>query len=389
VSDGRFTDDRQAMARAIELARLGLGHTWPNPMVGCVVVRDGAVLAEGYHHRHGEDHAEVDALLKVDFEAEGACLYVNLEPCCHFGCTPPCTDAILRSGVNRVVVGMLDRNPLVNGKGIQLLEDAGIEVVVGVLEEDCRALNEVYAVNLDSPRPFVTLKAAITADGRLATRTGKSKWITGELARQHVHRERAAHQAVLVGVGTVLSDDPALTVRLEPDEPGLDNPTRVILDSSLRTPTDARLLASDGVDVLLCTTQPQLATERAQALERAGAELIPCGPGPRVDLSAALAALSERKISALLVEGGAGVHGALLDAGCVDRLLLYVAPKLFGGSEALPMALGNGTDEPADGLALTPFNVTRLGDDLLLEARTADGPAAGWWRSQLPHSEDS
>jgi diaminohydroxyphosphoribosylaminopyrimidine deaminase/5-amino-6-(5-phosphoribosylamino)uracil reductase len=375
------------MARAIDLARRGTGHTWPNPMVGCVVMRDGELLAEGYHHRHGDDHAEVDALRKLDFQAEAACLYVNLEPCCHYGCTPPCTDAIVRSGITRVVVGMLDGNPLVNGKGIKLLEEAGIEVLVGVLEDACRALNEVYAVNLSAPRPFVTLKAAMTADGRLATRTGKSRWITGSAAREHVHRERAAHQAVLVGVGTVLADNPSLTVRLGDLEPPPRNPMRVVLDSSLRTPSDAALLHDDGSPVVICTTQQQLGSERAQALESAGAELVACGAGPRVDLAAALAALSERKVSALLVEGGAGVHGALLDAGCVDRLLLYVAPRIFGGAEALPMALGSGADEPSDGLELTPFAVTRLGDDLLLEARTADGPAAVWWRAQLPTEE--
>jgi len=389
VTLASVTDDREAMARAIELARRGAGHTWPNPMVGCVVIRDGVLLAEGYHHRHGEDHAEVDALRKLDFHAEGACLYVNLEPCCHFGCTPPCTDAILRSGLSRVVVGMLDGNPLVNGKGIQQLEAAGIEVVVGVLEDACRALNEVYAVNLRNPRPFITLKAAMTADGRLATRTGKSKWITGSAAREHVHRERAAHQAVLVGIGTVLSDNPALTVRLDDAHGDLCNPMRVVLDSSLRTPSDAALFESKQGKVVICTTEQQLGSSSAEALEQAGAELVPCGSGPRVDLKTALSALTERNVSALLVEGGAEIHGALLDAGCVDRLLLYLAPKLFGGAGALPMALGSGADEPDDGLALTPFNVTRLGDDLLLEARTADGPAATWWRAQLLDGEDS
>lgn len=386
MSGPDFSLDEDAMARAIELARLGVGKTWPNPMVGCVVVRDGALIAEGYHHRHGEDHAEVDALRKIGFEAQGATLFVNLEPCCHYGCTPPCTDAILRSGISRVVVGMLDGNPLVNGKGVRILEDAGLDVRVGVLEGTCRALNEVYAVNLTSPRPFVTLKAAMTADGRLATRTGKSKWITGETARHHVHEERAAHQAVLVGVGTVLSDDPSLTVRLPGQEEGL-GPIRVVLDSTLRTPPSAKLFTSTG-KVIICTTSSQMGNERAQQLKGLGAELIACGDGGRVNLETALAALSELGISALLVEGGAQVHGALLDAGCVDRLLLYVAPKLFGGAGALPIAQGSGADDPEEALKLTPFNVRRLGDDLLLEARTADGPAAQWWREQLATAEE-
>ena len=388
MSKPDFSQDRDAMARAIELARRGFGQTWPNPMVGCVVVRDGKVIAEGYHHRHGEDHAEIDALRKVNFDAQGASLFVNLEPCCHYGCTPPCTDAILRSGISRVVVGMLDGNPLVNGKGVRILQEAGIEVQVGVLEDACRALNEVYAVNLKSPRPFVTLKAAMTADGRLATRTGKSKWITGESAREHVHQERAAHQAVLVGVGTVLADDPSLNVRLPGREEGLDTPLKVVLDSSLRTPTSAKLLTSKGA-VLLCTTATHSDSNRAQALRKLGADVIACGDGDRVDLEKALAALCERGVSALLVEGGAKVHGALLDAGCVDRLLLYVAPKLFGGAGALPVALGSGAAEPEEAIQLTPFNVTRLGDDLLLEARTAGGPAAGWWREQVVTTKET
>jgi len=387
VTQLNFSLDQDAMARAIELARLGVGKTWPNPMVGCVVVRDGELLAEGYHHRHGEDHAEVDALRKVGFEAQGATLFVNLEPCCHYGCTPPCTDAILRSGIRRVVIGMLDGNPLINGKGVRILKDAGIDVQVGVLEDACRALNEVYAVNLTSPRPFITLKAAMTADGRLATRTGKSKWITGEAARHHVHEERAAHQAVLVGVGTVLADDPSLNVRL-PEREEVEGPIRVVLDSTLRTPTSAKLFKSLGTTII-CTTADQMESERAQQLQRLGAELLACGDSSRVDLKRALTALSERGISALLVEGGAQIHGALLDEGCVDRLLLYVAPKLFGGAGALPIAQGGGADDPEDALKLTPFNVQRLGDDLLLEARTADGPAAQWWREQLTTSEEN
>ena len=382
MSDPDFSNDHEAMARAIELARRALGKTWPNPMVGCVIVRDGQLLAEGYHRRHGDDHAEVDALRKIGFEAKGASLFVNLEPCCHFGCTPPCTDAILRSGISRVVVGMLDGNPLVNGKGIRILDEAGIEVQVGVLEDACRALNEVYAVNLISPRPFVTLKAAMTADGRIATRSGKSKWITGPEARTHVHTERAAHQAVLVGVGTVLADDPALDVRLPERDQDLDDPLKVVLDSSLRTPSSARIFASKG-EVIICTTASHIDSERAELLRAVGATLIPCGDGTRVELDQALEGLATRGISALLVEGGAAVHGALLDAGYVDRLLLYVAPKLFGGVDALPLALGRGAAEPAEALQLTPFEVRRLGDDLLLEARTADGPAARWWREQL------
>ncbi len=371
--------DAAWMRRALELAQRGRGRTWPNPMVGSVVVRDGQLLAEGFHHRCGEDHAEVDALAKVGFRAEGATLYVNLEPCCHWGRTPPCTDAILRSGVRRAVVGMVDPQPLVAGKGIDILRNAGVEVEVGLHEAACHALNEVHIVHVAESRPFVTLKAAVTADGRSATRSGKSQWITGETARAHVHRERAQHQAVGVGVGTVLADDPRLTVRDEAEKTDVPAPIRVVFDSQLRTPPAARLFESQE-PVLLCTTDGAAQDElRARPLRNAGAEILACGAGERLDLPQALAALGERPIASLLIEGGAELHGSLLDGGLIDRLLVYVAPKIFGGAEALPLALGRGVDTPEEALALTPFAVTRLGPDLLLEARPLGGPGASWW----------
>lgn len=378
------SSDEAAMLRALELAQQARGHTWPNPMVGCVVVRNGQVLAEGYHHRCGQDHAETDALRKIGFQAEGATLYVNLEPCCHWGRTPPCTDAILRSGASRVVVGMVDPQPLVAGQGISQLRDAGIEVEVGIHEEACKALNEAHIVHVTQQRPFLTLKTAVTVDGRTATRTGASQWITGDAARAHSRRQRALHQGILVGVGTVLADDPRLTVRLDPQDIGpFSDPTRIVLDSSLRTPVTARMLSEDGPEVWICTTEPAMSSPQAEPLLAAGATLIPCGPGPQVDLQLALEALAERQLSTLLVEGGAAVHGALIDARLVDRLLVYMAPMMFGGAEALPLALGQGAPNPQEALSLTPFAITRLGADVLLEARSKDGPGASWWSSQV------
>ncbi len=370
--------DRAAMRRALELAGQGRRGAWPNPMVGCVIMRDGEVLSEGWHAQVGGDHAEADALRRIGFSAEGATMYVTLEPCCFWGRTPPCTDAVLRSGVRRLVVGMEDPHPRVSGAGIQKLRDAGLEVEVGVLEDECRALNEVLLVQRRHGRPFVTLKSAATVDGRTATAAGESKWITGEAARAHVHHERARNQAIAVGVGTVLADDPRLTVRLGDGEP---SPIRVVFDSNLRTPPAARIFGNDGVRVLLCTTESGLAAhpDRAAALVDAGAELLPCGPGPRVDVPTALGALLSEKIRSLLVEGGAEVHGAFLDAGAVDRVLVYIAPKLFGGASAFGVAAGTGAASPADALALAPFAVKRLGDDLVLESRPLDGPGAAHW----------
>jgi len=379
----RLLSDSAAMLRALELAGSARGLTWPNPMVGCVVVRDGVVLAEGRTQPCGQDHAEADALRQVDFHAEGATLYVNLEPCCHWGRTPPCTDAILRSGAKRVVVGTVDPHPVVAGKGIAILREAGIEVEVGLHEDAARALNEAHIVTMTRKRPFVTLKAAVTLDGRTATRARSSRWITGEEARTHSRRERALHQAVLVGVGTVLADDPRLDARLEgPRRDGLPEPTRVVLDSSLRTPPTARMLSTPGGPVWICTTAEALDGPRAAPLREAGAELIGCGDGERVDLAAVMAELHARHVATLFVEGGATVHGALVDHGFADRWLVYVAPKVFGGADALPLAAGAGVGDATDALALAPFSVTRLGDDLVLETRELAGPAGAWWASR-------
>ena len=375
--------DSAAMLRALELAGSARGLTWPNPMVGCVIVQDGVVLAEGRTQPCGQDHAEADALRKVDFHAAGATLYVNLEPCCHWGRTPPCTDAILRSGARRVVVGTVDPHPVVAGKGISILREAGVEVDVGLHEDAARALNEAHIVTMTQRRPFVTLKAAVTLDGRTATRARSSRWITGEEARAHSRRERALHQAVMVGIGTVLADDPRLDARLDGDRrDGLPEPVRVVLDSALRTPPTARLLGTPGGAVWICTTADALGGPRAEALREAGARLIVCGDGERVDISAVMSTLAERNVATLFVEGGATVHGALVDAGFADRWLVYVAPKVFGGADALPLAGGVGVGDAGEAMALAPFSVTRLGSDLVLETRAADGPAGPWWTSR-------
>lgn len=374
--------DSAAMLRALELAEGARGTTWPNPMVGCVVVRDGELLAEGVTQPCGQDHGEIDALKKLGFRAEGATLYVNLEPCCHVGRTPPCTDAILRSGASRVVVGVVDPHPVVAGKGIAQLREAGLQVDVGLHGDACRALNEAHEVLQTQGRPFVTLKAAVTADGRTATRDGRSAWITGDAARAHARHDRGLHQAVLVGVGTVLADDPQLTARdggLRAR--GIAEPARVVLDRQLRTPPGGRLFEGPGGPVWILTSEQALDTPAATALRAAGAELLPCGAA-QVDLARALPVLAGRGIATLFVEGGATVHGSFVDAGLVDRLLLYVAPKLFGGRGALPMAGGHGVADPQDALQLAPFSATPLGGDLLLETRRLSSPAGAHWARQ-------
>ena len=390
---GTLPSDSAAMLRALELAQSAHGRTWPNPMVGCVVVRDGVILAEGSTQPCGQDHAEADALRKLNFQAEGATIYVNLEPCCHWGRTPPCTDAIIRSGVRRVVVGTRDPHPLVDGKGIQALRDAGIEVDVGLHEDAARGLNEAHWISFTERRPFVTLKAAVTLDGRTATREHESKWITGEAARAHSRRERGLHQGVLIGVGTLLADDPQLNLRLDGmnQEGPVREPIRIVLDSALRSPPDARLFSTEGGPVWICCLEGLLDSARADALRSAGAELISCSPDPsqpnRLSLADALRRLNEKQIATLFVEGGATIHGAFIDAGLVDRWLVYIAPKVFGGADAIPMALGSGVGSPGDSLDLAPLSVTHLGDDLLIESRTAGGPAAAYWTARFGHGE--
>ena len=364
-------EDLRFLRRSFQLALRGLGTTWPNPMVGCVLVRDGVVVAEGWHRRPGEEHAEVAALSRARGDARGSTAYVNLEPCCHFGRTPPCTDALIDAGVRRVVFGMVDPDPRVGGRGRDAMVRAGLEVVGPVLPEQAERLNEVYALRTRLGRPFVTLKAGLSLDGRTATRTGQSQWITGELARRHARRERARAGTVVVGVGTVLADDPQLTTRSVRDR----EPTRVVLDSQLRTPPGARLLDPGGGEVLLATTD-RAGASRAAALEARGARILRCGPGPRVDLQQLLAELLDRGHHHLLVEGGGTVLGAFLDAGLVDRVLLYQAPLLLGGELARPAFGGIGAAALGDALGLTRLQVRRLGQDLLIEGRRSCSPAS-------------
>jgi diaminohydroxyphosphoribosylaminopyrimidine deaminase/5-amino-6-(5-phosphoribosylamino)uracil reductase len=339
-------------------------------MVGCVIERDGVVVGEGSHRRQGEDHAEILALREAGDAARGATVWVNLEPCCHWGRTPPCTDALLRAGVARVVFGMVDPDPRVAGRGAADLRAAGVEVLGPLLTEESERLNEVYVTRIRHGRPFITLKIATSLDGRTATRTGESQWITGPASRGHARRERARAGAVAVGVETVLADDPALTARTR----GLPEPARVILDSSLRTPTSGRLWEGGG-PILIATTAAAAARRRT-ALEGRGAEVIVCGDGARVDLHALGDALLLRGHHHLFVEGGATVLGAFVDARWADRLLLYQAPILLGGARARPAIAGEGVERITTALGLHDLVRRRLGPDMLLEGRISCSPAS-------------
>jgi len=365
-------NDARWMARAVELARRG-GRTSPNPQVGCVIVgAGGKVLAEGWHRGPGSPHAEADALAKLGGRARGATLYVNLEPCNHQGRTPPCAPAVIASGVRRVVIGALDPIPG-HGGGARRIARAKITVTTGVLAEVCRAHNRGFFTWGERGRPWFTLKAATTLDGRIATAGGESRWITGPAARAEVHALRAAHDAVLVGIGTVRADDPRLTVR---DAPGRD-PIRVIVDSRLRTPATAACLAP-GARTIVAGRAP-LAPGRVRALTAAGAEVwsLPASADGHVDLGALAGALAAAGVTSVLVEGGGAIHAGLIAAGLCDELVLHVAPIALGGRRGGPAWLGGAeVARLADAHRFRPIasRVTADGDTLLTFAPVAAKP---------------
>jgi riboflavin biosynthesis protein RibD len=352
--------DQDYMDLALRMAEQTLGQTGSNPAVGCVVVNRGRIVGMGAHLRMGEAHAEVHALDMAGPEAEGGTVYVTLEPCSHHGRTPPCCERLARERVKRVVVACEDPNPKVAGSGIRYLRERGIEVEVGVLRERARLLNEAFFKHIVTGMPFVTLKSAMTLDGKLATRTGDSKWISGERSREAVHVMRHRHAAIMVGVETVLRDNPRLTTRLPSG--GL-HPVRIIADSRLRIPPDANVLQDGLAPVILLTTEQ--AAERATGLTRPGVEVLPCGTGPRVDLKLAMKRLGERGIGSILLEGGATLNGAMLEAGLVDKLVLFIAPKIAGGGTRAPSVFENeGADKMADALRIRVVKTETVGEDL-------------------------
>ena len=357
------TLDHRHMARALELAEHGLWTTDPNPRVGCVIADGEHVIAEGWHARAGEAHAERAALAAAQGPVRGATAYVTLEPCCHHGRTPPCTEALIAAGVARVVYAMRDPNPRVAGKGIEQLAAAGIAVAGGVMERDSRELNPGFISRMERGRPWVVVKLAASLDGGTALPGGESRWITGEAARADVQKLRARSSAVMTGSGTVLADDPRLDVRLPEAS---RQPLRVVLDSQLRMPPTARIVAPPGKLLVLCIAGDGA---RADALRAAGAEVVPvAAAGGGVDLAAALALLAGREVNELLVECGPGLAGALLAAGLADELLLYLAPALLGSGSRRLVDLPT-PKSMADRLEFSIAERQDVGDDLLLRLR--------------------
>lgn len=357
--------DETYMRLALHLAEAALGQTGTNPSVGCVVVKNGRILGMGAHLRQGEAHAEVHALNMAGAEAEGSTVYVTLEPCSHHGRTPPCADRLIRERVQRVVVAVTDPNPQVSGQGIARLRENGIEVTVGVLAEEAAMQHEVFFHNVSKGRPFLAVKTAMTLDGRIAAPTGDSQWITNGASRAFVHELRHRYQAILVGVGTVLADNPKLTARGGP-APSRD-PVRIIADSQLRTPPDCAALAprADGQPPAVILTTSTASREARSALADRGAVLIDCGPGPRVDFALALGELGKRGIASILAEGGGTVSGALLTARLVDKVYAFIAPKLIGsgGPSAFEFP---GFERMADAIVLERREIRSFDEDMLL-----------------------
>ena len=361
------------MRRALELAERGRGLTSPNPMVGAVVVTpDGEVAGEGFHARAGGPHAEVEALRAAGPRARGATLYVTLEPCSHHGRTPPCAPAVIEAGVARVVAAIADPNPLVSGRGFAELRAAGLEVVTGAGAAAAEDQNRAFLTAMRERRPHVTLKAGMTLDGKIADLHGASRWITGEPARRHAHRLRSESDAIVVGIGTVLRDDPELTVRL--GRPWPREPLRVVLDTGARTPVRARLLRAGRPSCALIAVGADAPDTRVKELAATGATIVSCRTSDgRVDLGTLLTELFAREVRAVLVEGGGEVHGAFLDAGLVDRVAMFTAPLLIGGRGATAVVQGAGR-ELKSAVRLGAFTVTPLGDDLLIEADVVRDP---------------
>lgn len=361
--------EEQFMKRAIELAKQGAGWTAPNPLVGAVVVKNGRVIGEGYHRKYGELHAERNALAACTEDPAGATLYVTLEPCCHYGKTPPCTEIIIEKKIAKVVIGSRDPNPKVAGKGARILREHGINVVEDYMREACDALNPVFFHYITTKTPYVVLKFAMTLDGKIATRTGASKWITGEAARNHVHQLRGRYAGILAGIGTVLADDPMLNCRID----GAHQPLRIILDSHLRIPMGSRLVrsAKEYPLLIVCnesTRDREEGTNRIQKLEEAGAKVwtLP-EKNSHPDLNVLMQRLGEEKIDSVLIEGGGTVNEAALKAHIVHHVYAYIAPKIFGGEDAKTPVEGSGIRLPQECAKLRLAKITVLLNDMLLE----------------------
>lgn len=356
--------DEFYMNIALELAKKGCGLVSPNPMVGAVIVKDGNIIGKGWHEQYGGLHAERNALARCSESPQGATMYVNLEPCCHYGKTPPCTEAILEHGIKKVVIGSIDPNHIVAGKGIAVLKAHSVEVVTGVLEDKCKELNQVFFHYIQTKRPFVVMKYAMTMDGKIATVSGKSKWITGEVARNQVHQERHRYSSIMVGVGTVIEDNPMLNCRIDQGR----NPIRILCDTNLRTPLDSNIvMTAKNIRTIVATSCEDL--EKQRPYLKASCELIVVKKkGEHLDLVELMDELGKRKIDSILLEGGASLNASALEGQIVQRVQTYISPKLFGGKSAKTPIGGRGVQEVKDCYELIHPKIHWFEEDLCIES---------------------
>ncbi|MBP2072134.1 bifunctional diaminohydroxyphosphoribosylaminopyrimidine deaminase/5-amino-6-(5-phosphoribosylamino)uracil reductase RibD [Thermoanaerobacterium butyriciformans] len=351
------------MKRALQLAKLGVGHTNPNPLVGAVIVKNGKIIGEGYHEYYGGPHAEINALKNAKEDVKGAQLYVTLEPCCHYGKTPPCVDAIVKSGIKDVFIAMEDPNKLVSGKGIKHLKEAGLNVYTGLLKDEAEKLNEIFIKYITTKKPYVILKSAMTIDGKIATTTGDSKWITNEKSREHVHMMRGGVMAIMVGINTVIKDNPYLTTRID----GLKNPLRVIVDSRGRIPLDANVVIDKSARTIVATTD-MMPYKKVKALKDSCVDVIVLDKlNNEVDLKKLMDMLGEMGIDSVIIEGGGTLNYSALKEGIVDKVMFYIAPKIIGGSNSLTPVEGKGIDLIKDAIIVEKLDVKRFDDDILME----------------------
>lgn len=359
--------DKEYMKKALLLAKKGQDFVSPNPLVGAVVVKNGKIIGQGYHQKYGDLHAERKALESCIQSPQDATMYVTLEPCCHFGKTPPCCDAIINSGIKKVVVATLDPNPLTSGKGIKALKTAGIQVVVGVLERESQAMNEVFFHYIKTKTPFVVMKYAMTADGKIATATGKSKWITGEKARENVHKDRSRYSAIMVGVQTVIADNPMLTSRIE----NAKNPVRIICDTSLRTPINSQIIkTSNNIKTIIATSSTN--NELKEKFKNQGCKIIEIPQkNSHIDLQVLMQKLGQMQIDSILLEGGSTLNFSALNSEIVNKVQAYVSPKIFGGECAKTPVGGVGFLSPDKCIKLVDKTVEIFDDDILIQGQVS------------------
>jgi len=362
-----MTQDEKYIQRTFQLARQGVGRVNPNPLVGTVIVKDDRVIAEGYHHFFGDDHAEVDALNNATEGVEGATVYVNLEPCAHHGKTPPCAERLVKAGVSKVVISMRDPNPEVSGKGINILRRGGVEVVEGILQNEAEDLNRVFIKYIITGMPFVAMKTAMTLDGKISTRVGDSKWVTGDEARSVVHELRNEYAGIMVGVNTIIADDPKLTTRREGEK---RNPVRIVVDSSGRTPTDVYVVNSKEQAQTILAFTNKTSPEKRDIFSQGGIEtlVLPQKEG-MVDLEVLMKELGKSSIDGILLEGGGTLNFSMLEAGLVDEVFAFIAPKMVGGENAKTPVAGKGVDLMKDAIELEDIRTMAIGEDFMIRGK--------------------